>query len=87
MKQYVIELTDAEDKALGYVAKSQLEWITNAAKVRCQNAIDEIVKMELEKYFASNKPIPTSKEEIVLNADIESAYETQLKLDQENKIN
>lgn len=84
MKQYVIELTDAEDKALGYVAKSQLEWITNAAKVRCQNAIDEIVKMELEKYFASGKQVPSTKEEIVLNADIESAYEVNLKLEKQN---
>ncbi len=85
MKQYVIELTDAEDKALGYVAKSQLEWITNAVKVRCINAIDEIVKIELEKYFAEGKPIPATKEEIVLNADIESAYDADIRL--QNEIN
>lgn len=85
MVEYTIQLTEAENKALAHVAKSPQEWIENAVKVRCINAIDEIVKSELERLFAANLPIPSSKDEIVLNADIKSAYEADLEL--QNKIN
>ncbi len=72
MVTYTITLTDAEDKALGYVAVSQQEWIENAVKARCENAIQEIFQIEVEKKIAAGEPIVGTKEEIVLASTIRS---------------
>jgi hypothetical protein len=73
MTTYTITLTDAEDKALGYVAKSQQEWIDNAIKNRCRIAIDEIFSLEAERISATGGEISGTKEEIVLSANVKSA--------------
>jgi hypothetical protein len=71
MATYTVTLTDAQDKALHYVAHTPQEWIQNAIEVRCQHAINEIVNMVVEQNLANNTPIVGStKEEIVLNADL-----------------
>ena len=77
MKTYTITLTDAEDKALGFVALSQQDWIDNAVHERCRIAIDEIVNAEVQRKLAANETISGSKEDIVLAADIKSAAERQ----------
>ena len=70
MVQYTIELTDAESKALGFVAASQQEWIENAVKVRCTISIEDIVKREVDRKLAANETISGSKEDIVNAADL-----------------
>ena len=70
MVQYTIELTDAESKALGFVAASQQEWIENAVKVRCTISIEDIVKKEVDRKLAANETISGSKEDIVNAADL-----------------
>lgn len=77
MVTYTITLSDAEDKALAYVATSQQEWIDNAVHDRCRLAIDEIVNAEVQRKLAAGEPITGSKDEIVLAADIKSAAERQ----------
>lgn len=72
---YTITLSDAEDKALGYVAVSQQEWIENVVKSRCENAIQEIFQMEVERKINAGEAITGSKEDIVLAANITSAQE------------
>jgi hypothetical protein len=72
-KTYTITLTDAEDKALHYVAASAQEWIDNAVHERCRIAIEQIVQDEVQKKLAAGQSITGSKEDIVLNADIELA--------------
>lgn len=62
---YQITLTQAEDKALSYAAFSQQEWIDNAVHERCRIAIEEIVKITVEKCLESNIQIPGSKDEMV----------------------
>lgn len=62
---YQITLTEAEDKALSYVAFSQQEWIDNATHERCRLAIDEIVAIAVENFLATGIQIPATKEEIV----------------------
>lgn len=74
---YTITLSDAEDKALSYVALSQQDWIENAVKARCENAIQEIFQMEIERKIAAGEPISGTKEEIVLAANIQTLAEKQ----------
>ena len=76
-KTYTITLSDAEDKALGFVAFSQQEWIDNAVHERCRIAIDEIVNAEVQRKLANNETISGSKEDIVNAANIQSAAERQ----------
>lgn len=65
MTDYIVTLSEAEDKALSYVAYSQQDWIDNAVHERCRIAIDEIVKICVEKCLETGTPIPGSKDEMV----------------------
>lgn len=73
--QYTITLSDAEDKALGYIAASQQDWIDNAVHERCRLAIEEIVNTEVQRKLAAGEAITGTKEDIVLAAPIKSAAE------------
>jgi hypothetical protein len=81
MTTYTITLSDAEDKALKFVAISAQDWIDNAVHDRCRIAIDEIVNTEVQRKLAANEPITGSKEDIVNAADIETAAERQIRLE------
>jgi hypothetical protein len=83
MKTYTITLTDAEDKALGFVAVSQQDWIDNAVHERCRIAIDEIVNAEVQRKLANNETISGSKEDIVNAANIKSAAERNAEAQQQ----
>jgi hypothetical protein len=74
-KEYVITLSDAEDKALSFVAFSQQEWIDNAVHERCRLAIEEIVNAEVQRKLAAGEPITGTKEDIVMAANIQTAAE------------
>ena len=73
MANYTITLTEAEDKAIHYVAISAQAWIDNAVHERCRIAIEEIVAAEVQRKLAAGEPIMGSKEDIVLAAPIKSA--------------
>jgi hypothetical protein len=81
MAIYTVTLSEAEDKALGYVAYSQQEWIDNVVHERCRVAIDEIVNAEVQRLLAEGKPIVGSKDDIVLAANIKSAAEKQAEIE------
>jgi hypothetical protein len=86
MSTYTITLTDAEDKALGFVAFSQEEWINNAIHERCRIAIDEIVASEVQRLLTDGKPITGSKDDIVMAAPIKSAAERQAEFDAQSVL-
>jgi hypothetical protein len=65
---YTITLTETEKSAMEYVAYDPQEWVENAMKERARIAIDEIVKLAVEKFLEANQSIPGSKEEIVAAA-------------------
>ena len=83
MATYTITLTDAEDKALHFVAMSAQDWIDNAVHERCRIAIDEIVNAEVQRKLAAGEPITGSKDDIVMAANIESATERQARMEAE----
>ena len=68
MTTYTVTLTEAENLALGYVAYSQQDWIDNAAHERARIAIEEIVKICVEKCLENNIQIPGTKDDMVLLA-------------------
>lgn len=73
--EYTITLSNAEDKALGYVAVSQQDWIDNAVHERCRIAIEEIVNAEVQRKLAAGEAITGTKDDIVMAAPIKSAAE------------
>ena len=83
MAQYTIELSAAENKALGVVAVSQNDWIQNAVKERCRIAIEEIVAAEVQRKLAAGESITGSKDDIVMAANVESAAERQARMEAE----
>jgi|694.fasta_scaffold01249_9 hypothetical protein len=66
--KYTVEYTETEDKAMQYAAASVDDWIQNAAHERARIAIDEIVKVAVEKFLEAGQSIPGSKDEIVAAA-------------------
>ena len=79
--EYTITLTEAQQKALEYVAYDPQEWIENAIYNRCRIAIDEIVSLEVERITSQGGELSGTKEDIVVAAPIKSAKERQEELD------
>jgi hypothetical protein len=75
MATYTITLTDAETKAMEYVAFSVQDWADNALQNRARQAMDEIYNEEVARMTADPliTSIPADKEAVVLAADIKSA--------------
>jgi hypothetical protein len=65
---YTITLTETEKLAMEYVAYNPQDWVENAMKERARIAIDDIVKLAVEKYLELSITIPGSKDEIVADA-------------------
>lgn len=78
--EYLIKLTEAENKALSYVAEDPHEWIQNAASERARVAMEEIFQKEIQRMIAdpSVTEIPADREAVVLAADIQSAKDRNL---------
>jgi len=75
MTTYTITLTDAEKKALEYIALSVQDWIDNAVHNRARIAIDEIYGEEVARMTADPTitSIPADKDAVVLAANLKSA--------------
>lgn len=65
---YTVTLTETEKLAMEYVAYDPQEWIENAFKERARIAIEEIVKLSVDKFLEAGQSIPGSREEIVAAA-------------------
>jgi hypothetical protein len=74
-----ITLTEAEAKALAYVAYDVQDWAENAVHERARIAIDEIFQLEVQRMLAdpNTTEIPADREAVVLAADIQSVAERQ----------
>ena len=77
MNTFTVSLTDAELKALAYVAYSPQDWIDNVVHERCRIAMEEIFVMEVARMVAdpATTSIPADREQVVLDANITSAAE------------
>jgi hypothetical protein len=75
MAQYTVTLTDAQEKALRWVAVDPQDWIENFIFARCESAIDEIVNDEIKRKLSLGETISGSKEDIIMESDIQSAEE------------
>lgn len=65
MNTYTITLTETEKLAMEYVALDPHDWVENAMKERARIAIDEIVKIAVDKFLEQGQSIPGTREEIV----------------------
>lgn len=70
--EYIINLNDAEHKALSYIAKDPKEWIQNAASERARLAMLEIFNEEVKRMTEDPNidSIPADIESVVLSANI-----------------
>ena len=80
---YTVSITDAEKKALEYIALSVQDWIDNAVDNRARQAIDEIYNAEVARMTADPDitSISADKDAVVLAADIKSAATRQAESD------
>ena len=65
---YTITLTETEKLAMEYIAYDPQDWVDNAMKERARLAIEEIIKIAVDKFLEAGQPIPGSREEIVAAA-------------------
>ncbi len=81
---YTITLTEAEQKAMEYIAADVDEWITNAATNRARIAIDEICDLYVKYKLDNNQPIiATNKPDMVLAAYEEGLVKTAAQRNEE----
>jgi outer membrane lipopolysaccharide assembly protein LptE/RlpB len=83
-----ITLTEAEAKAMAYVAYDVQEWAENAVHERARIAMDEIFQVEVQRMLAdpNTNEIPADREAVVLSADIQSAAERQVQSSLETEV-
>ena len=81
--QYTVTLTQAENMALSHVTLSQQDWIDNAVHERCKNAIDEIVKICVNKCLENNIQIPGSGDEMVVLSFEQGWVKTGVEINEE----
>jgi hypothetical protein len=62
---YTLTLTETEKLAMEYISYEPQDWIENVVKERARIAIEEIVKLAVDKFLELNQTIPGSREEIV----------------------
>jgi len=82
---YTVTLTDTEKLAMEYIAYEPQEWIENIVKERARIAIDEIVKISINKFLEINESIPGSKDEIVSQAYSRGWINT-VKYNEDNRV-
>jgi hypothetical protein len=72
-----ITLTEAEAKALAYVAADPQEWAKNAVHERARIAMEEIFQIEVQRMLADSNTtqIPADREAVVLASSLPSALE------------
>jgi hypothetical protein len=78
--EYTVTLTEAENKALSYVAYDPKDWIQNAVSVRANIAMEEIFQEEVARMLADSTitEIPADRETVVLQANIISAKDREI---------
>lgn len=75
MANLTVNLSAAEEKALGTVMADIQEWFNNFVHDRAGMEIDKIVKAEVERKIAAGESISGSKEDIVMAAQVQSVAE------------
>jgi hypothetical protein len=80
-----ITLTEAEHKALAYVALDPVDWVQNAAQARAMAAMEEIFQEAVRVALAdpNTTSIPADREAVVLASTLPSAAERQAMMDQQ----
>jgi len=73
MKQFIVQISDAEEKALTYVIVDIQVWLQNAINNRARQAMDEIIN----KYTDKNYKIldKAAKEQLTMNTTFKTAAE------------
>jgi hypothetical protein len=77
-----VTLSEAEYKALAYVALDPTEWVQNAATARAIAGMEEIFNAEVQAALADpeTKTIPADREAVVLASTLPSAAEREAAL-------
>lgn len=87
MAIYTINYTETEDMAMKYIALDVDDWIQNVAHERARVAMDEIIKIAVDKFLETGQQIPSSREEIVMAAFANGWVKTVEETNQEKLIN
>ena len=81
---YTVTLTEAETKAMEYIAADVQDWIDNAAHNRARIAIDEICDLYVKYKLDNNETITATNEpDMVLAAYAEGLVKTAAERNEE----
>lgn len=84
---YTVTLTEAETKAMEYIAADVQDWIDNAAHNRARIAIDEICDLYVKHKLDKNEAITaTNKPDMVLAAYVEGLVKTAAQRNEEASV-
>lgn len=86
MTTYTVELSEAEQKAMEYVAVDVNDWIQNAVHDRARIAMDEMVAVHVTAELNAGNAVSGTKEELVMASELPSAQARNEALIQETKM-
>ena len=77
MATYTFTISDAQEKGFRYNTVDPQEWVENLIENKARQGMDSIYEEEVARMTADPDitSIPANKEQVVLDADIQSAAE------------
>ena len=77
MATYTVTISDAQEKGFRYNTVDPQEWVENLIENKARQGMDSIYEEEVARMTADPDitSIPANKEQVVLDADIQSAAE------------
>ena len=82
---YIITLSDSENLAMQYVAHSVDDWIQNLIHERARTAKEDVVKLAIDKFLENNIQIPSTKDDIIVQAFKKGWIKTAKQQNEENE--
>jgi len=80
MATYTFTISDAQEKGFRYNTVDPQEWVENLIENKARQGMDSIYEEEVARMTADPdiNTIPANKEQVVLDADIQSAAERRV---------
>ena len=82
---YSITLSEPENLAMQYVANSVDDWIQNIVHERARIAKEDVIKLAIDKFLENNIQIPSTKDDIIIQAFKNGWIKTAKQQNEENE--
>lgn len=84
--EYTITLSDAENKALECIAIDPQKFIESMVYERCQIAVEDLFRSEIERISSEGGTISGTKIDIIMNPELKTVKQIEDERNLNNKV-